>query len=172
MTWSVQPPLFLRSPWPRFEWTEHAHNFFFFFNKSIRGSRACRTEDIDPNRSMMIRCTTSDGGRRNFFSRTSQIHNFVLFVVFITWLFQPIQILFAKLCFRCFLWYAFHIYAIGSSWVIQTRVMSVEMDAQSCIQIVFLIITPSLDKCTPAFSLDMRVISLRWILPDQFNGEQ
>jgi len=42
-------PPFLRSPWPRCEWTEHAHNFFFIFYKSIRGSHACRTEDIDPN---------------------------------------------------------------------------------------------------------------------------
>ena len=30
MTRGVQIPPFLRSPWPRCEWTEHVHNFFFF----------------------------------------------------------------------------------------------------------------------------------------------
>ena len=38
--------------------------------------------------------------------------------------------LFVKLCLRCFLWYAFHIYAMGSLWVIQRRVRCVDMDAE------------------------------------------
>ena len=54
------------------------------------------------------------------------------------------------------------------------------MEAHSYIQIAFLIITlrrideqlPSLDRRTPALSRDMRVISLRRILPEQFSGEQ
>jgi len=59
-----------------------------------------------------------------------------------------------------------------SSWVIQTRVMSVEMDPQSCIQIMFLIITlcridkrlPSLDRRTPTLSCDMRVTNTSWAI--------
>jgi len=60
MTRGVQIPPFFRSPWPRREWTEHVHNFFFFINQSADHVRAelkilIRTD----HGSMRIRCTTT-----------------------------------------------------------------------------------------------------------------